>query len=294
MQRSRLTQHSLFGAAMVLLILGSAVLAGCGGGDGDETAFVPAAGADSAYCDAYRAYKAQELDGGGAYDQPNPAALRKWWNDYVIFEETLLHEAPSEIRDQVAIKVSFIRTVMSPLLEKYDFDMKRMERKAAAEAVSFVNPPPDVEKAEDAQHAYEARACGTEPSPPAADVVFEADGSSKRFCTAMSAFNNELDKVASSRFDPDVLRTLVTGDRFSEVLDGLDRTAPDEIAADVEADTEWFRTRWSDVVAKYDYDIRSIYVDATPEDLAVFNRSHPDVAEHASRDTAYEEQVCSA
>ena len=89
-------------------------------------------------------------------------------------------------------------------------------------------------------------------------------------------------------------RTLVTGERFSEALDGLDSTAPAEIAADVEADTEWFRTRWSDVLAKYDYDIRGIYLDATPEDLAVFNRTHPDVLEHASRNTAYEEQVCDA
>ena len=91
-----------------------------------------------------------------------------------------------------------------------------------------------------------------------------------------------------------MLRTVVTGDRFSEALDGLDSTAPAEIAADVEADTEWFRTRWSDVVATYDYDIRGIYLDATPEDLAVFNRTHPDVLEHTSRDTAYEEQICDA
>ena len=108
----------------------------------------------------------------------------------------------------------------------------------------------------------------------------------------LSAFNGELDKVAASRFDPDVLRTFVTGDRFTEVLDGLDDTAPAEIAADVEADTEWLRTRWSDVLAEYDYDIRDIYLDATPEDLAVFNRTHPDVLEHTSRNTAYEEQVC--
>ena len=88
------------------------------------------------------------------------------------------------------------------------------------------------------------------------------------------------------------MRALVTGDRFSEVLDGLDQTAPAEIAEDVRADTEWFRTRWSDVVARYDYDLRRIYLDATPEDLAVFNRTHPAVAEHASRDTAFEAQVC--
>jgi hypothetical protein len=60
---------------------------------------------------------------------------------------------------------------------------------------------------------------------------------------------------------------------------------------DVEADTG-FRTRWSDVVARYGYDLRGIYLHGTPEDLAVFNRTHPDVVEHASRTTAYEEQVC--
>jgi hypothetical protein len=91
---------------------------------------------------------------------------------------------------------------------------------------------------------------------------------------------------------PDVLRAFVAGDRFSEVLDGLDAAAPAEIAEDVRADSEWFRTRWSDVVAQYDYDLRRIYLDGTPEDLAVFNRSHPDVVEHASCTTAYEDQLC--
>jgi len=39
---------------------------------------------------------------------------------------------------------------------------------------------------------------------------------------------------------------------------------------------------------------RGIYLEATPEDLAVFNRTHPDVLEHTSRNTAYAEQVCGA
>ena len=81
---------------------------------------------------------------------------------------------------------------------------------------------------------------------------------------------------------------------FTEALDALDETAPAEIAADVEAETEWFRTRWSDVIAELDYDIRRIWVDGTPEDRAVFTLSHPDVVEHATRTTAYEEQVCAA
>jgi hypothetical protein len=279
--------------ATVSLILGSAALAGCSGSDGDETAFTPVPGSDTAYCNAYRAWQVHELDGGEGDDQPNPAALRKYWNEYLIFEETLLHEAPAAIRDEVVVKVSGIRTLMTPLLEKYDFDAMRIQREgSAAERALFEEPPPDIQKAQNAQHAYEDRTCGTAPSPPAADVVFKTDDSSKPFCTALSEFNGELDRVASSRFDPDVIRAFVTGDRFTEVLDGLDAAAPAEIAPDVKADTEWFRTRWGDVIADYGYDVRGIYLDGAPEDLAVFNRTHPDVLEHSSRTTAYEEQVC--
>jgi hypothetical protein len=52
--------------------------------------------------------------------------------------------------------------------------------------------------------------------------------------------------------------------------------------------------RWSDVLAEFDYDIRRIWLDGTPEDRAVFTFSHPDVVEHDARLTAYEEQVCTA
>jgi hypothetical protein len=282
-------------AAVPVIVASAALAAGCGGDDGGDTAFTPVAGNASAYCDAYRAWQVHELDGGEGDDQPNPAALRKYWNEYLIFEETLLHEAPAEIRDVVTVKVRGIRTLITPLMEKYGFDPKRMEREGTpAERALFEAPPPHIQKAQEAQHAYEARTCGTEPSPPAAEVVFKANGSSKPFCMALGRFNSELEKVVASRFDPDVMRTLVTGDSFSEVLDGLDAAAPAEIAEDVEADTEWFRGRWSDMMAEYDYDIRGIYLDATPEDLAVFNRTHPDVLEHSSRTTAYEEQVCDA
>jgi hypothetical protein len=279
--------------ALVALTLGTAVLGACGG-DHDAAGLTPVAGSDSAYCATYRAWKVYELDNGEAFDQPTPAALRRWWNAYLVSEETMLQKAPREIHAAVDHKVSFIRTRLTPIVEKYDFDLERVRRHgtAADQAALFQGPPAEVEDAQAVQYAFEERACGTQPSPPAADVVFEADASSKRFCAALGAFNNELEKIAASRFDASVLRAFVTGDRFTEVLDGVGAAAPADIAADVEADTEWFRTRWSDVVAKYGYDIRRIYVDATPEDLAVFNRTHPDLLEHSSRTTAYEEQVC--
>jgi hypothetical protein len=276
---------------VVALILGTAVLGACSGSD-DGAAFTPVAGSDSAYCATYRAWKVYELDNGGAFDQPTPAALRRWWKAYLLSEEAMLRQAPPEIHAAVGAKLHFIRTRLTPLIERYDFDLERIRRDGTAADQDTMFGGAQVQEAQAAQDAFEERACGTQPSPPAADVVFEADASSKRFCAALDAFNGELDEVASSAFDPDALQALVTGDRFRELLDHLEAAAPTAIAADAQADTEWFRSRWSDVVARYGYDIRRIYVDATPEELAVFNRTHPDLLEHSSRTTAYEEQVC--
>ena len=290
MQRPRSNRRPLFGAALISLALALAVVAGCGGSDGDETAFTPVDGTESAYCDTYRGWQVHELDGEGD-DQPNPAAFRAYWNDYLEFNKTSLQQAPPEIRDEWVVSERAIRTVLTPVLEKYDFDVHRIEREGTAAEKALGEPPPDVQKAQDAIHAYEDRVCGVA-SPPAADVVFKADGSSKAYCAALSTFNSELEGIESSRFDPDVLRTFVTSDNFTEVLDALDETAPAEIAADQEAVSEWWRTRWSDVIAEFDYDVRGIWVDGTPEDRAVFHLFHPEVADHDSRLTAFEEQVC--
>lgn len=281
------------GRLRICSVAAIALLAGCGG-DGGETALAPVASSHSAYCQAYRSWKVYELDAGGAFDQSSPAALRRWWNAYLVAEETMLREAPSEIRGAVEVKVAFIRTRLTPFLEKHRFDLKRIHREATADeqAAFFGGRPADVEQAQGVQYGYEDKTCGTRPSPPAADVVFEADAASKPFCRALGAFNTEIEKVADSQFDPDVLRKLVTGERFGQVLDRLDDAAPAEIAEDVQADTEWFRTRWSGVVSAYEYDLRAIYLRSTSDELAVFNRTHPDVLQHTSRTTAYEQQVC--
>ena len=213
-RRHRLTSH-----ALVALVVGLASLAGCGG-DGDETAFTPVPGTESAYCNAYRAWQVHELDGGEGDEQSDAAALRKYWNEYLIFEETLLHEAPAEIRDEVAIKVSAIRTVMTPLMEKYGFDTERLRREGTvAERRLALGPPADVQKAQDVQHAYEDRVCGVAP-PPAADVVFESDASSRAYCAALRTLNGRFEQGESSRFDPDVVRKLFTADRLHGLARG--------------------------------------------------------------------------
>jgi hypothetical protein len=285
---TRSAQRLAVGSALVPLTLALAVLAGCGGGD--ETAFTPVEGTESAYCDTHRAWQVHELEGEGD-DQPTPAALEKYWNDYLEFNATSLEQAPALIRDEWVLSERGIRTIVTPVLEKYDFDVGRIAREGAPAEKAVSEPPPDVQKAQAAIHAYEARVCGVEP-PPAADVVFKTDDSSSAYCKALNTFNSGFDTVESSKFDPDVMQTVFTADTFTEGLDRLDQSAPDEIAEDVEAATEWFRGRWSDVIAQFDYDIRRIWLDGTAEDRAVFTLAHPDVIRHTSRTTAYEEQVC--
>ena len=65
-------------ATLVLGALAGAVLAGCGG---DETAFTPTKGTESAYCDTFRAWQVHELEGEG--DDPaiagDPAAFEAYY-----------------------------------------------------------------------------------------------------------------------------------------------------------------------------------------------------------------------
>jgi hypothetical protein len=285
-------RRRLFGAATLLLSVGLGVAAaGCGGTDRAEAAFAPVEGTQNAYCDTYRAWQVHELDGGTGDDQPNPAAFRAYWKDYLEFNKTSLRQAPAEIRDEWIVSDRAIRTVLTPVLEKYDFDVQRIAREGTAAEKALGEPTPEAQKAQNAIHAYEDRVCGVA-NPPAASVAFKADTSSQSYCAALSDFNRGFEKVESSRFDPGVMRSVFTADRFTESLDELEATAPDDIAADQEAVSEWFRSSWSDVVAEYDYDIRRIWLGGTPEDRAVFTFSHPDVLNHDARLTAYEEQVC--
>jgi hypothetical protein len=135
--------------------------------------------------------------------------------------------------------------------------------------------------------------CGVA-TPAPADIVFEADSSSEAYCAALSPFNDGFAEVESSRFDPETMRAVFTSARFTQSLDSLEESAPADISEDQEDASEWFRTRWSDVVAAFDYDIRRIWLDGTPEDRAVFTLSHQDVVEQRSRLAAYEEQLCTA
>ena len=173
------------------------------------------------------------------------------------------------------------------MLAKYGFDVQLIAREGTSAEKSLSVPPPDMQKAQATIHAYEAGVCGTE-SPPAVGVVFKRDESSRPYCTALGRFNSGFEKVESSRFDPDVLRTFVTADSFTEGLEALDATVPVAIAADQEAASEWFRTRWSDAIAEFDYDIRRIWLDGTPriEPFSIFSIPTWPTTSPASRPTS--------
>lgn len=280
-QRPRSIHHSLLGAAAVVLTLALAVLSGCSSSSADGESAVPLDGPDSAYCDTARKWAVHELNADEATETANPAAFRKYWNEYLINLETQLQQAPPAVHDAAVTNTRGVRTIQTPLYEKYDFDVKRIEAEGSASERAG-EPPPDVAKAQAALHAYQDRVCGYGGTPPAADVTFTADSTAKRYSEAAVALNPDFEKVASSGFDPEALRSLVTGDSFAESLDAQDATAPSEIATDVKAVTEWFRTRWSEVVEDLDYDIRRLLLEGTAEDRAVFTRYDPAIVEHES------------
>ena len=288
-------RRHLFGAATLLLSLGLGVAAaGCGGTDRAEAAFAPVDGTESAYCDTYRAWQVHELDGGTGDDQPNPAAFRAYWKDYLEFNKTSLQQAPAEIRDEWIVSDRAIRTVLTPVLEKYDFDVQRIAKEGTAAEKALGEPTPEAQNGPGRDPRV--RGPGVRRGDGAGGRCQIPGGQPRQRTTArLSARSTAGSRRSSPRGStPHAMRSVFTADSFTESLDALEEEAPAEIAAGQKAVSEWFRTRWSDVIGEFGYDIRRIWLDGTPEDRAVFTLSHPDVIEQNSRLTAYEEQVCTA
>jgi hypothetical protein len=282
-----------FPALIVLVILASAGLAACGGGD-DSKSTSAREGFDSSYCETARNWAAHEVsnrNGDVQYQRGGPAALRRYWKDYVAYTETSLEQAPPIIHEAAAIKARGIRRV-TPLLEKYGFDPKRAQAEASASEQARFQPTPQEQKAQDATHAYDDRVCLYGGNPPAAKVKFEPNPAARPYCEAVVARQEAFEtKVASKPFDPDAFRAHVQSDVL-KALDKQDATAPSEIAADVKAENEWIRTRSVKVLEDFDYDLRRLLREGDQDELAVFTEWDPEIREHTSRVTAYEEQVC--
>jgi hypothetical protein len=297
MQRKR-SNRSIVLFAVIAAIM---VLVGCAGAPKatrpSASIASPVEGFDSPYCVTARTWAVHELNGGGdgAYARGGPAALKNWWDEQLTYLATSLQQVPPVIHDAEAINERAIRTVLTPLLEKYGFDFERVQAEASpSEKALGDHPTPEVAKAQETRNLYQDRVCGYGGPPRAADVTFTANAAAEPYCKAAAAQRKGSEEVASSGFDPEVFRSYATADSFSEGLDALDATAPSEIAPDVKAVNEWTRKRWLTVAEKFDYDYRRILLEGSAGDVAAFTFWDAAIVEHDSRVTAYQEQVCEA
>ena len=284
--------------AFVALVLGLAVLAGCGGGADKDTA-LPAEQVEafaSPYCVTAREWAVHELDGSadGAYERGGPAALKKWWTEQLAYLKTSVEQAPPELHDAEAMVERAYRTRLGPLFEKYGFDFKRIEAEASPSENALAEPTPKEQKAQQAYDLYKDKVCGYGNSPPPAHVTFTANAASKAYCKAAAAQQVGLEKVVSSGFDPEAFRTYVTSDGFMDALDAQDAAAPSEIAADVKTDNDWVRTRKLELLEEFDYDLRRLMLEGSAADLAAFTYFDSAIVEQDSRVEAYVQQVCGA
>jgi len=297
--RHRLAAPRLLALAVVLAL----VPAACGSDDSGDDSAASAAGAtttttpvddpDSDYCGTVREIAILEL----SFDEQeasDPAAFEAHLAEATGLLDTSLSQAPEEIHDDVVIKADAIETTLLPLLDRYGYDPDRITTEGTPEEQAILEEPPaDVAAAQANIDAYGSRVCGTEP-PPAADVVFEADASAETYCEVAGGVNETFGEISASLFDPAALEASVTNDDFRAGLDAYAAAAPEEIAADVEAFTEALRTPFVEVLERFDYDVRVLILEGTPEDRSALWYSGPTVAEHAARVTAYEQQVCGA
>jgi hypothetical protein len=278
---------------VVLAVLGS-LAAGCGGSDDDNTALSAGriAAFESPYCVTARTWAVHELDGDGDDKAADPAAFETYWREYVDYRETALEQSPATLRDENAILVEFLRARLTPVLEKYDFDVQRIESEGSPAEKSLGEPPPRAQKAQDATHAYDNRICGYGGSPDPANVTFEKSPAAKPYCEAAAAQQEGNGKVAAAGFTPDAFRSYVTSQQFLDALDTQDTTAPAEIASDVKADNGWVREHKLPLLERYGYDYRKLLREGSADELAEFNYFDPAIEKQDSRVSAYVQQVC--
>ncbi len=183
-----------------------------------------------------------------------------------------------------------IMTMLTPVLETYDFDVERIGSEGTP-AEQALEPPPDVQAAQAAILAYESQVCGTGPGG-AAEVSFADDPTAADYCETVAAFDDGYAAVVNSAFEPALLRAFIESPGYTMVLDAQAANAPAVIAADVEALTEWLRTRGPEVLIAFDYDLRRLILEGTPEDRAIVQQTDPAIRDHHARVLAYDEQIC--
>jgi hypothetical protein len=238
-----------------------------------------------------------EFNGEGDSFAGDPVAFKKYWTEYMDFIATATQQSPAEIRNDWPVGYAFISTKFTPVLKKYGYDIERAKAEGTPAEAAIgrrveAGPNPAEQRAQAAVREYEGRVCNTA-QPPAADVSFEGATPNKAYCQAVRAGNEAVSRqIIAKKWSIDAVRAFVTSDAYGTGLDKVESTAPAEIKADVQADAEWSRNQQVDVIAKFGYDARKLFLEGTEADRLTFQHSDPAVADHYARALAYEQQLC--
>jgi len=290
-----LVAAAVSGLALVAVGCGSSSPKATPASNKTKTASPAAEPVDSQFCQTARKWQVHELNGDGDRFADDPVAFKQYWTDYVDFIATETRQSPPELRDKWPTEYAGVKQ-FTPILAKYNYDIARI--KAEGTPAELVvggrfdeGPTPTQQAAQDAVHKYEGRVCQTA-QPPAADVSFKGVKPNQAYCAAVAAGDEAAGAVNAEKWSIDAVRGFVTGKAFAANLDTFAATAPLEIKADVLADVDWQRNQQVDVLEKFGYDVRKLFLDGSVEDRAIFQRSDPAIADHYARTAAYEEQLC--
>jgi hypothetical protein len=286
--RNTITRRAItwtFAAALVV------AAASCGDDDTDDAANAAEAAAadpaESAYCDAAVDWAIHEYT---AFDESDPAAFRAYWAEWTEFQETAVATAPDEIEDDWVLKFETESEMLTPVLEKYDFDVAAiMEHGTPAEQAPF-EAPPAVQAAQDRILSYESEVCAAQ-QPNPADVSYDGEAPGP-YCDLVAGQNERNAELFASGARPaDV-------EAFAEELAAehteIVEAAPAAIADDVAAMEEWTVGPQRDALERHDWDVRALMRDGSVEDRAAFTYSDDEIRDQFARVVAYEEQVCGA
>jgi hypothetical protein len=289
-------------AIMTAALVGLTLFAGaCGSsepkaaGPSSTTAATPGPN-DSAYCKTARQWLVHEFNGTGDTVADDPAAFGKYMREYLAFLVTANGQAPAELRHHWTAGYAFLITKLKPLFDKYDYDIERIKTEGTPAELAIgqradAGPNEKEDAGQSAVHAYENKVCDTG-QPEAADVSFADATPNQAYCNTVHQGDELTQSVAAKKWSVDAVRALVTGREYAALSKKAKETAPTEIKADVIADSDWSTMQQVDVLEKFGYDVRKLFLEGTQADRQTFQKSDPAIADHFARTLAYEEQLC--
>lgn len=280
----------------VVLVLGL-VAGACGSDGGDENSATTAASSDttavavddpaeSAYCDEAREWAIHEIT--QPVDDTDPVAFRAYWEDFLAFEQAALENAPAEIEDDWQLKVDAENATINPIFEAYEYDIADLQENGTPDELASLEPPAEVQDAQDAILTYEADVCGAQ-QPRAADVSFEGEEPGT-YCELVAADNERIGEVFANGADPADVEELNAA--LVEAGPAEIEAAPPAIQDDVAAIAAWTAGEQRDVLEAHGYDLIGIIREGTPDERADLQLTDEAIRDQYARVTAYEEQVC--